>query len=100
MSLLGTRYKLDGFRETNTADEFHRVRVPRMPTMFSYGQRRDETPTHTTIDERTLHPDTEKEVLRRKSGYEVRLYPGTNFREACQGNPELRQFAPEIRRHR
>ena len=96
MSLSGTRYKLDEFRETNVAYEFHPMRVPRMPTLFSYGQRRDETPTNTTIDERTLRPDTEKEVLRRKSGYEVRLYLETNFRKACQGNPELRQFPQSL----
>ena len=72
------------------------LRVPQMSPMFLYGQRRDETPPHTTIDERTLCPDTEKESLPRMTGYEVVCIWEHEFREICQTNPELRQFLQSL----
>ena len=56
-----------------------RMRLSRMPPMFSRGQRRDETPYDATIHERTLRPNHEKEILHRKSRNEIRVYVGTRI---------------------
>ena len=75
IGLPGTRYKLNGYSyETNTTLEYNGC-VP----MFSRGQRRDETPSDTTIYERTPRSDHQKEILYRKSRNEIRVYVGTRI---------------------
>ena len=95
-SLLGTRYKLDGFCH---GVRVPRVRVSRMSPMFPWRQRRDKTTAHTTVDERTLRPDTEKESLRRMSGYEIRLCMGTRVSWGVSRKLRTSTFYPELRRH-
>ena len=70
----------------------YRFRIPRMhlswmPPMFSRGQRRDETPSDTTIHERTLRPNHEKEILYRKSRNEMRVYVGTRIQRNLPKRP-------------
>ena len=67
--------------------------------MFPGGPRRDETSSHSSIHERTLRPDHEKEILYRREGHEIRLYVGTRISRDLPKQPGTYTLSPEFRHH-
>ena len=92
-SLLGTRYKLDGFcHETNTAYEFHGCVFHGCPQCFPEDREETKHPlTQQSMSELYALTQKKKAYVECQGMKYVCVWEH-EFREACQGNSEFRHF--------
>ena len=93
-SLLGTRYKLDGFcQETNTAYEFHGCVFHGCPQCFSTETKHPLT--QQSMSDLYALTEKKKAYVESQDMKYVCIWEH-EFRKICQTNPELRQFLQSL----